>query len=140
VLVEVGQQAAQVIANQIDLQRPRRVRVADGEGEVRHSGEHQALVGQAAGQVHRRAVDREGDAAEGEQLQPGGGDDDVGGQLAARLQQDAVLGEPDDPVGDHRRLTLPDGPEQVGVGHRAHPLVPRVVGRVEMGVDVVALG
>src|ERR1700722_15866513 len=45
-----------------------------------------------------------------------------------------------DNVGDHLRATLGDRHVQVGVGDQTHPLVPRVVPRFEVGVDVVAVG
>ncbi len=51
-----------------------------------------------------------------------------------------MLGQGGDPVGDHRRAPLAHGPEQVAAGHDAQPLVPRVVGGGEVGVDVVARG
>ena len=59
---------------------------------------------------------------------------------SAGLQQDPVLGEPLDVVGDDRGLAAANGREQIAVGHKAQPLIPRVVSRVEVGVDVVALG
>ena len=48
------------------------------------------------------------------------------------------LGEGRDAVGDDRGGAAADRLEQVGVGHRAQPLVPRVVGRVEVLVDRIA--
>ncbi len=45
-----------------------------------------------------------------------------------------------DPVGHHGRAAVLDRLEQVGVGHRAQPLVPRVVGRAEVLVDRIILG
>ena len=41
-----------------------------------------------------------------------------------------------DPVGHDRGRAAPQGAEQVAVGHQAQPLVPRVVRRVEVRVDV----
>ena len=46
--------------------------------------EHRALVDDAFGQLDRLAVDVELDAAEREQVEAGGGDDDVGVELLAR--------------------------------------------------------
>ena len=37
----------------------------------------------------------------------------------------------------HRSPTRPDNPEKVSVGDETQPLVPRVIGRGEVGVDVV---
>ena len=73
-----------------------------------------------------------------QQVEAGRGDDDVGLELGARLQPDAVLGERLDLVGDDRGAPAADRLEQVAVGHQAHALVPRVVARAEVGVDVVA--
>ena len=56
------------------------------------------------------------------------------------LQLDAGLGEGRHVVGDHRRPPGVDRLEQVAVRDEAEPLVPRVVARREVGVDVVALG
>ena len=64
--------------------------------------------------------------------------DDVGLQLAARLELDPALGEGLDPVGDDLGAAVADRPEEVGVGDQAEALVPGVVARLEVGVDVVA--
>ena len=133
--VHVGQQLAEVLAQRADLQRPRRVGVAEHEREVRHARQHHALVRDPVRQVHRLAVDVERDPAERLQVQSCRGHDDVGLEHLTGLELDALLGEPDDSVGDHRGLAVADGLEQVGVGHCAQPLVPRVVGRVEVLVD-----
>jgi hypothetical protein len=90
------------------------------------------------GDVDRRAVDRQLDAAEEQQVQPGGGHDDVGLELTARRQPDARLGERVDLVGDDLGGPRGDRLEQVAVGDDAEPLVPRVVAGREVGVDVVA--
>ena len=50
------------------------------------------------------AVDEEFHAAQHLDVQTGRGDDDVGFEFPPGLQQDAVLGEGIDLVGDHRRL------------------------------------
>ena len=84
---------------------------------------------------------RELDPAEGQQVQPGGGDDDVGLELArptaSRMPRSVKRL---DAVGDDRRAAASDRLEQVAVGHGAQPLVPRVVARAEVRVDGVALG
>ena len=56
------------------------------------------------------------------------------------LQLDAALGERLDPVGDDRDAAAAELVEQVGVRHDAQALVPRVVARVEVRVDRIALG
>ena len=57
--------------------------------------------------------------------------------MLARLEQDPGLGEGVDVVGDHRRRTVVDRIEQVTIRHQAQALVPRCVGRREVGIDVV---
>src|SRR5439155_1361936 len=113
---------------------------ADGEGEVRYAGEHHALVRHGFRKFDLAAVDGEPDAAEDQELESGGGDDDVGGEFGTGLQAQARLGEPGDVVGDHGDPALADRGEQVAVGDEAQSLVPRLVARLEMRVDVVAGG
>jgi hypothetical protein len=60
-------------------------------------------------------------------------------QFGAGLQPDSGLGEGLDVVGDYGCAAVADGGEQIAVGNQAHPLIPRVVRRREMGVDRVAL-
>ena len=91
-----------------------------------------------SGSSTSRAVDRELHAAERQQVQAGGGDDEVGLELVARPQPQPLLGERLDLVGDDRRSALRQRLEQVAVGHQAQALVPRVVAGREVGVDVVA--
>ena len=135
--VHVPEQPAGELAHQVRLQRPGCVGVADGEREIRHAAQHHALVGHRLGQPHGPAVHGQLGAAEREQLQAGRCYRDVSGQLGAGLEYHAPFGEIGDPVGDHRGPPVPDGLEQVAVGHQAQPLVPRVVHRLEVGVDVV---
>ena len=140
VLVHVAEHPAEVLAHQPDLQRPRRVRVADRHREVRDAAEHHAAVGDAVGDVHGLAVDGEVDAAEELDVEPGRRHDHIRLQLLTRLQEDAGLGERDDPVGDHGGVAAADGPEEVSVGDGAQPLVPRVVRGVEVLVHGEARG
>ena len=79
-------------------------------------------------------------AAERLQLQAGGGDDDVGVEVPAGFERDAGGVDMVDVVGDHLGAAVGDGGVQVGVGDQAQPLIPRVVARLEVGVDVVAVG
>ena len=135
--VHIPEQPAGELADQVCLECPGRVGVADGEREVRHAAQHHALVGHGLGQPDRPAVHGEFGAAQREQLQPGRGHHDVGPQLGAGFEYHGPFGESLDPVGDHRGPPVPDDLEQVAVGHQAQPLVPRVVHRLEVGVDVV---
>ena len=52
----------------------------------------------------RLAIDRESDVTEDIEVEPGCRDDDVRLELNARLQEDALLGERVDLVGDDRCL------------------------------------
>ena len=78
---------------EVALQRPRGVGVADREGQVRDAAQHHALVAHRLGELDRAAVDRELDAAERQQVQAGRGDDQVGLELGAGREPQAVLGE-----------------------------------------------
>ena len=80
------------------------------------------------------------DAAERLQLQSGGGHDQVGVDPLAGRQHDAGGVDVVDVVGHHLGAAFADVLEQVSVEDQAHPLVPRVVARLEVHVDVVALG
>ncbi|MCG0062327.1 hypothetical protein L0F81_03315 [Streptomyces tricolor] len=138
--VHVVEQAAEMLADQIDLERPREVGVAEREDEVRHAGEHHRLVRHGVRGFRLAAVDAQPDSAEGRHGEPGRGDGDVGGQFLAGLQQDAGLGEPVDVVGDDRGPPGRGRLEQIAVGHHAQPLVPGGVARGEVGVDVEVPG
>src|SRR5258706_2944371 len=135
---QVVDETADVTAGEVALERPRCVRVADGDREVRHALDHHPLVGQPGSEVDGLAVDRKLDPAEEQQLDAGRGDDDVGLELGARPQPHPLLGERVDVVGDQRRGAVPDGLEEVAIGREAEPLVPGVVPGSEVGVDVVS--
>ena len=139
-VAHVREQPADVLAHQVGLQRPRRVRVADHVAEVRDPGQHHPLVGHGVGQAHLRPVHHHRDAPEGEQREAGRGHDHVRLELVARHQPDPGRGEGVDVVGDHVGPALADDLEQVAIRHQAQPLVPRVVRRPEVPVDVVPLG
>ena len=70
-------------------------------------------------------------------MEAGRGDDDVGIELRAGLEQDAGLGEPLDLVGDDGRLARADALEQVAIRHERDALPPRPVARREMRRHVV---
>ena len=77
-----------------------------------------ALVRHLFAQFPRVTVHEEFHAAEHLDVQTGCGDDDVGFEFPPGLQQDAVLGEGVDLIGDDRRLTGFQHLEQVAVRHR----------------------
>ena len=135
VLVHVAQQAADVGGDEVGLERPGRVGVAERQRQVGDAAEHDALVADRLAHIDLGAVDGERQAADQQQVQAGRGDDDVGLDLLARRQPYAALGERVDRVGDERGVSLAQRPEQVAVGDEAETLVPRVVLRTEVGIE-----
>src|SRR5207248_7137609 len=115
-------------------------RVADRSGEVGYAAEHHALVADRLRQHDGLAVDGELQPADGQHVEAGGGHDDVGGEILTRAQANAGLGEGVDLVGDDVDRVLLDRLEQIAVRDDAHALVPRVVRRLEVLVDVEAFG
>ena len=85
-------------------------------------------------------VDRECHAADRQDVKAGRGHDHVGGECAARVEDDAVGGDPFDPVGDDVGRAAADRAEEVGVWDGTEPLVPRVVGGGQVQVDLEVLG
>ena len=111
-------------ATRSDAQRPAGAEIAEHPDHVGHAGEHHAAIGDGLGEIQRLAVDDEVDVAQDVQVEAGGGDDDVGLELLAGLQQDARFGEAVDLVGDHRGLAGRDALEQVAVRHEGDALAP----------------
>lgn len=109
-------------------------------GEVGHVAEQETLECHLLGNVHGDSVDREVDATEGQQIEAGGSDADVGRQFASGLQPDSVFGKSIDRLGDHRGPAVADGLEHVGIWHRAQALVPWVVDRLEVLVGRISGG
>ena len=109
--------------SQICAQCPRSVGVAYAESEVGNVAQHRPFVNEAVARIDRRAIDRELYGAQSQHLQTSGGDDDVGIELLAGLQADAMLGKGIDLVGNDRGASCADGLEQVGVGNQAQALI-----------------
>ena len=63
-LLHVVQQPADVATDELGLQRPRGVRVADRQREVRHVAEHHALVVVGLREIDADAVDGDPEAAQ----------------------------------------------------------------------------
>src|SRR5690606_3989224 len=82
-LLHVVQHPTDVLGDQLTLQSPRRVGVADTEREVGHTVEHGAAIHQRSGWIERLAVDRHRGAAEYLQMEPGGRDHDIALQRVA---------------------------------------------------------
>ncbi len=87
----------------------------------------------------RLAIDADGDFARDRELEAGGGNDHVGVEMLARFELDAGLVEAFDMIGDDRGLARLHRFEKVGIGDKAEPLVPRIIGRGESdGIVTVA--
>jgi hypothetical protein len=80
------------------------------------------------------------DAAHQLDLQAGGGDHDIGFDLLAGFEPQPGGREPLDLAGHHRHASSLHRIEQISVRQQAEALVPRLVSRREMTIDVVAGG
>src|SRR5258708_1181647 len=138
-LLHMIEQLADEVGDQVDAQRPAGAEIAEHPDQIRHAGEHHAAIGHGIGEIQLLAVDREFDVAVGREVEAGRGDDDVGFQLVAGFQQNALLGEAVDLVGDDRGLAGLDALEQVAIGDEGDALPPRPVRWREVGGDVVIL-
>ena len=136
--VHVVQYAADELGDQVGLQGPRGIGVAEGDGHVRDTGQHQAFVGHRLGEVDRLTVAGRGGPTEQLHVQTRCGDDDIGLQLGAGGQLDTGFGECLDGVGDDVGLARLDGLEEIPVGGQADSLVPGIVARAEVLVVVEA--
>jgi hypothetical protein len=132
VYVHVLEQAAQVGAGDVGLQGPRRVGVADYPSQVGNLLQKHTFIGHLVAQLARLAVHRQFHSTQHLQVDARRRDDDVGFQFPPGLQQDALLGEGVDLIGDHRRLTGFQHLEQIAIRHQAQPLVPRHIPRGEV--------
>ena len=135
----MAEQPGHEVPHQVHPQGPAGAEIAEHPHQVRHAGEHHAAIGQRLAPVDRLAVHLEGDVPHHRQAEARGGDDDVGLQHVAGLQQNAVLGEALDLVGDHRGLARRDALEQVGVRHEGQALLPGAVAGGEV-LHVEAFG
>ena len=134
-VAQVVEQAAHQHGDQVRAQGPRRVDVPERGHEVRHVRVRDALVRPGLREVERLAVDGEVHLADGDELEPGRGDDDVRVDALAGRQPDAGLVEALDRVGHDRCLARVDRAVQVAVRDQAQPLIPRVVVRREVLLD-----
>ncbi len=138
-LVHMLDQPADEARGEFAFQGPGGIGVAAGGGEIGYAVEHHAFVEQGLRRLDWRAIDDKVDAAEQLYPQPGRGNDDVGLDLCAGGQFDAMLRKRLDPVGDDRSAPGTHRLEQIAVGHQAKPLIPRIVGWREMRLHVVRL-
>ncbi len=128
-LVHVIEHTTDIVAGQLGLQGPGGIGVAEGGGKIGDAAVHGAFVVEGLRRIDIAAIDTDAYLAECDQVQPGGGHDDVGRQFGAAAQFDAVLGEGLDSIGDHRGLARFDRLEQIAVGNQAHALIPGIVAR-----------
>ena len=140
VRIHVRQQFRHRPRRHVGAQGPRRVRVTQAPRRVGHIFEKMTPEDEPLVRVDLLAVDADPDAAQRLQLDAGRGDDDVGVEVSAGAQRDAGGVHVVDVIGHHVDVARRDGLVEVAVEDEAHPLIPRVVRRREMGVDVVARG
>ena len=131
------QNLARVRAAQIRFQRPRSIVVTNDVAEVGHAPDHHPLIDHRVGHRDLHPVDEQLGAAQQLHFQSGRGHDNIGGQRLARRQLDAFRHEAVDRVGNYRNRPRLDCFEQVRIGHRTYALVPRIVARRKMRLDVV---
>ena len=86
-------------------QRPRRVGVAENPRQVGNVLDENTTVGHVIATVPWLSFDEKFPPAHHLDVQAGRREDDVGFELTAGLQQDPLLGEGFDLVGDSRRLS-----------------------------------
>ena len=140
VRVEIVDQPAGMARGQVAFQRPAGIRISEGERHIRHAFKHHALINQPVGRIDAVVVHVQLHPSHHGEREPGSGDDDVSGQLLARSQCDALGRETLDRIGDDFGIATADGVEQIGIGHQADALVPRIVGRLEIALNGVAVG
>lgn len=116
--VHMLEQSADVLGNQISSQGPGCIDVSEGDHQIWHIREHQAFIGPGIGKFYRLPVDTELHATQHFQIEPGGGDNDIGLQLPAGLQSHTLLGEGVNMIRHHFHLTGPDRLEQVTVRYQ----------------------
>ncbi len=126
------------LRSQVGAQRPRRVRVAHAPRRVGDVLKQVAPEQEPVVRVDLLPVDADRDAAKRLQLDAGRGDDDIGVEPLTRAKRDTGRIHVIDVVGDHVDVAVADGLVQVRAEHEAQPLIPRLVRRLEMGVDVIA--
>ena len=131
------EQTAHEVSDQIGAQRPARPEVSEHPGQIGHAGEHHSAIGDGVREDERLAVDHEVDVPQHIEVEAGRGDDDVGLEQLAGLQENARLREAVDLVRDDGCLAGGDAPEQVAIRDEGDALPPRPVARREVRVDVV---
>ena len=78
-------------------------------------------------QVDRNTIDAQRGFTHCNQIQAGGGYDDIGIKMLARFQLNSGFGEMIDMVSNHFRLAARNGFEHVAIGNEAQALLPRTI-------------
>ena len=128
------QQATHQQRRGIRAQRPGCVRVADHGRQVGQILDHDALPEELLRDIDGLAVDGYGGAAADAQFEARGGDDEVRGEVLARLHVDAAGIDALDNARDDICLARAEGFEESRVGIETQPLLPGVVAGLEMRV------
>src|SRR3954468_6655703 len=130
-------EAAHEVGDQIDPERPARPEISENPDQIGHAGKHHATIGDRVREGDRLAVDGEVNAPEDTDVEASRGHDDVGLELLARLEQNALLCEAVDLVCNDGRLAGGDRPEQVAVRDEGDPLPPRPIAWREVLLYIV---
>src|SRR5471032_2483858 len=142
--LHVIHEAADILRNQLGLQGPRSVGIAERRRQIRYVSIHHALVRHRISEGNLAPVNGDHRSTEHLEFQPRSGNHQVGVEMLAASQQHAGLGEAFDFVGRNRRLAGAHRLEQVSVRDKTEALIPRVVsGRhvfsyVELGSQLPA--
>jgi hypothetical protein len=131
VLDDAGKQARGIVG----AKGPRGVPVADDLAKVGHVGEHGEVPEVFLLRLHFGAVDRQVDAAEEAHVEARRRDDDVGVELGAAREDDAVGDDFGDGVGYDGGAAAVEALEVVVVGAQAEALLPGFVGWLEVRVQ-----
>ena len=91
------------------------------------------------GKVHRHPVHPQFHAAQNLDGKSGSRDNDVGGYLRTRCQTDTAGRKAGSLPGGDGCRAVPQSREEIAVGNRAQPLIPRAVGRIQVRVEVKAV-
>ena len=104
-VVHFPQEAADIIGDNIGLQCPRRVDIAEHAREIGDVVEHHTLIIEMLAKVDRCTVNADCGLAHRHKIEARGGDNDVGVEMFSRLQLDTCFGKLVDMLGNNLGLT-----------------------------------
>ena len=128
-LLHPVENAADKVRVHIRTERPAGIEIAEHNREVRDVPEHAALVIVMIGKAYRRAVQTDIDLASNRKAKAGCCDNDIRLDQLARCQPHAASLKSFDMAGLDAGLARFHRFEQIIIGHKAKPLLPRIVGR-----------